>query len=55
MVQFSYSRPHFGIETVSCHVLQGIVRMEMDCNLKKLGQPFQLLMLCLQMSPNKLF
>ena len=55
MVQFSYSRPHCGIETVSCLVLQGMAKMEMDCNLKMLGKPFQLLMLCLLMSPNKLF
>ena len=28
--------------------------MEMDCNLKKLGQFFQVLMLCSQKSPKKL-
>ena len=30
MVQFSYSRLHCGIETVSCLVLQGMARMDMD-------------------------
>ena len=52
MVQFSYSRLYLGIETISCRFLQGIVRMGMDRDLKKLhGQRFQVLMPRLQKSP----
>ena len=38
-------------ETVSCRLLQRMARMDMDCNLKKFVQPFQVLVLCLQKSP----
>ena len=51
MVQFCYLRLYLGTETISCRLCQGMVRMDMDCNLKKLGQGFQVLqnvMLCLQ-------
>ena len=43
-----------GIETVSCLLWQRMARMNMDKNLKKLGQPFQVLMLCLQNLPKEL-
>ena len=42
---------YIGIETIFCCLLQQIARKDMDWNLKKLGQTFQVLMLCL---PNKL-
>ena len=37
MVQFCYLKLYLGIETVSCHLLQRMARMEMDWNLKKLN------------------
>ena len=43
-----------GIETVSCHLLQQMTRMEMDWNMKKVGQLFQVSMPGLQKSPKKL-
>ena len=39
MVQFSYSRLYLGIKTISCRLLQGIGRMGMDWDLKKLHGP----------------
>ena len=51
MVQFCYLRLYLGTETISCRLCQRMARMDMDCNLKKLGQGFQVLqtvMLCLQ-------
>ena len=42
------------IETVSCRLLLRMTRMDMDWNLKRLGQRFQVLMTCLQKSPKKL-
>ena len=57
MVQFCYSRLYLGTETISCCLCQRMARMDMDCNLKKLGQGFQVsqnVMLCLQKSPKKL-
>ena len=39
MVQFCYSRLYLGIETISCRLLQGIQRMGMDWDLKKLHGP----------------
>ena len=44
MIQFCYFRLNLGIDTVSCCLLP---RMDMDWNLKILGQLFQVLMLCL--------
>ena len=38
---------YIGIETIFCCLLQQIARKDMDWNLKKLGQTFQVLMLCL--------
>ena len=55
MIQFCYSRLHLGIETFSnsSFRLQGMATedIDMDRNMKKLGQPFQEfnLMLCLQL------
>ena len=43
MVQFCYSRLYLGTETISCCLCQRMARMHMDCNLKKLGQGFQVL------------
>ena len=37
-----------GIETVSCRLLRRMARMVLDWKLKKLGQSFRVLMLCLQ-------
>ena len=37
MVQFCYLRLYLGIETVSCRLLQRMVRMDLDWNLKNLG------------------
>ena len=42
-------------ESVSCFLLIRIARMHMDWNLKKLGQIFQVLMLCLQKSPKNIY
>ena len=52
MVKFNYSRLYLGIETVSCRLLLRMVRMEMDWDLKKWRQLFQVLMPCPAM-PNK--
>ena len=52
IVQFNYSRLYLGIETVSCRLLLRMVRMEMDWDLKKWRQLFQVLMPCPAM-PNK--
>ena len=41
MIQFCYLRPYLGIETASCRMLAQTARMDMDWNLKKLGQLFQ--------------
>ena len=41
MVHFCYLKNHLGIETVSCRLLQWLLRMDVNSNLKKLGQPFQ--------------
>ena len=39
MFQFCYvTDPDLGIETVSCRLSQQMVRMDMDWNLKQLGQ-----------------
>ena len=38
MAKFCYLRLYLGIETVSCRLLQGMVTIVMDWNLKKLGQ-----------------
>ena len=46
-------RLSYGTETVSQQLLLQMVRMEIDCNLKKLGQLFHVLMLCLQNSPKE--
>ena len=51
MVQFCYLRLCLGIETVSCRLL---LRMDMDWNLKKQAQLFQVLTIHLQKSPKKL-
>ena len=44
-------RLYVGIETISRCLLIWMARMDMDSNLKKLGQLFQVLMVCLQKSP----
>ena len=54
MVQFCYVRLYLGIVTVSCHLLQRMARMEMDWDLKQLGQLFRVLMPFLQNSPPKI-
>ena len=54
MVQFCYLRLYLGIVTVSCHLLQRMARMEMDWDLKQLGQLFLVLMPFLQNSPPKI-
>ena len=51
MVQFCYLRLYLGIESVSCRLLQRMAGTVVECNLKKLGHPFQVLMLCLQNTP----
>ena len=48
MVQFCHLRLYLGTETISCRLCQRIERMDMDWNLNKLGQLFQVLMLYLQ-------
>ena len=53
LVQFCWVRIYLGVETVSCCLLQGIARTDMDWNFKKLCQLFQVLMLCLQKSSKK--
>ena len=52
MIQFCYFRPHFGIETVSCSLLQQIARMVgHGLKLEKKGRKlFQVLMLSLPKS-----
>ena len=37
MLQFCYLILHLGIDTVSCRLLQQMLKMNMDWNLKKLG------------------
>jgi len=54
MVQFCYLKQYLGIETVSCRQLQRMARMDIDSNLKKYGQLFQVLMQYLQISPKKI-
>ena len=54
MVQFCYLRLYLGTVTVSCHLLQRMARMEMDWDLKQLGQLFRVLMPFLQNSPPKI-
>ena len=55
MVQFCYLRLYLGIETDSYRLLKRMARMDMDWNMKKLGQLFQVLMPCLQKkTPKKL-
>ena len=54
MVQFCYLRLYLGIVTVSCHLLQRMARMEMDWDLKQLGQLIRVLMPFLQHSPPKI-
>ena len=39
---------YLGIKTVSCHLLQWMATMDIDWNVEKLGQPFQVLLLYLQ-------
>ena len=51
MVHFFRLRLYLGIENVSCLLLLWIARMDMDWNVKKLGQLFKVLMLCLQKWP----
>ena len=46
MVHFSYLRPYLGNETVSCHLLLWMTRMDMDLKLERLGQLCQVFMLC---------
>ena len=42
MVQFCYLRLlYLGTETIFCHLLQRMAKMDMDWKLKKLGQRFQ--------------
>ena len=49
MDYFCYVRLYLAFETVSCRLLQQVAKMDMDWNLEKLGQLFQvLIMLCLQ-------
>ena len=50
MAQFCYLRLYLAIESVSCRLVQRIVGMEMNLNLRKLGQLFQVSMLCLFMT-----
>ena len=40
MVQFCYLRLYLGTETIFCRLLQRMSGMDMDWNLKKLGQRF---------------
>ena len=37
MVEFCYQRLYYSPETIFCRLLLRMARMEMDCNLKKLG------------------
>ena len=46
MVHFSYLRAYLGNETVSCHLLLRMTRMDMDLKLKRLGRLCQVFMLC---------
>ena len=41
---------YLGIKTVSCRLLQRMETMDMDWNVKKLGQLFHVLMQCLRNS-----
>ena len=40
MVQFCYSRLYFGIETISCHQSQWVVKDGLGLKLEKLGPTF---------------
>ena len=40
MVHFCYLKNHLGIETVSCRLLQWMLKMDVNSNLKKLCQTF---------------
>ena len=53
MVQFFFSKTllRHSTDTVSFRLLQRMAAMDMNWNLKKLGQLFQVLMLWLQKSP----
>ena len=54
MDYFCYLRLYLDFETVSCRLLQQVAKMDMDWNLEKLGQLFQvLIMLCLQKIKNQ--
>ena len=44
-------RLYLSAETISCRLLQRTATMDVDCNLRKFVQPFQVLVLCLQKSP----
>ena len=46
MVHCCYLRPYLGIESVSCCLLLGMARVDIDWNTKQSGQPFQVLMPC---------
>ena len=54
MDYFCYVRLYLDFETVSCRLLQQVVKMDMDWNLEKLDQLFQvLIMLCPQKIKNQ--
>ena len=54
MDYFCYLRLYLDFETVSCRLLQQVAKMDMDWNLEKLGQLFQvLIMLCPQKIKNQ--
>ena len=48
MVQFSHLRLYLGYETVSCHLLLWMTRMNMDLKLERLGHLCQVFMSCQQ-------
>lgn len=54
MVQFSHLRLYLGYETVSCHLLLWMTRMNMDLKLERLGHLCQVFMSCQQKSLKKL-
>ena len=51
MVFRRYLRLYYDIESVSCRLLLRMTRMEIDLNLKTLGQCVQVLMLCQEKVP----
>ena len=55
MVQFSHLRLYLGYETVSCHLLLWMTRMDKDLKLERLGQLCQVFILRQQKSLKKLF